>query len=113
MARHRAGHMARRAAAFLARSRVYSISDYAWMIADATRVSAYAAAIRASVRPGDRVLDVGAGFGFFSTIAALAGAQHVDAVDTNSAVHLGPRIAAANRCADRIVFHHLDAARLT
>jgi len=92
---------------------VYSLSDYLWMIADDVRVAAYASAIRALVRPGDRVLDVGAGFGFFSVIAAAAGARHVDAVETNPAIHLGPRIAAANGCAGRIAFHRYDVRRLT
>ena len=91
---------------------MYSLADYLWMLADETRAAAYAQAIRAVVRPGDRVLDVGAGFGFFSVIAALAGARHVDAVDTNPAVHLGSRLAAANGCADRVTFHHLDVERL-
>jgi protein arginine N-methyltransferase 1 len=79
------------------------------MIADEARVAAYAGALRALVRPGDRVLEVGSGFGFFSVIAARAGASHVYAVDTNPAVHLGPRIAEANGCGDRMTFHHVDA----
>ena len=91
---------------------MYSLADYLWMLADETRVAAYAEAIRKVVRPGDRVLDVGAGFGFFSVVAARAGASRVDAIDTNPAVLVGPRLAAANGCADRIVFHQLDAEQL-
>jgi type I protein arginine methyltransferase len=85
---------------------VYTLSDYLWMIAHEARTSAYAEALRAVVAPGDRVLEAGAGFGFFSVVAARAGAAHVDAVDTNPAIHLGARVAAANGCADRITFHH-------
>lgn len=92
---------------------MYSVADYLWMLADQTRTSAYAEAVRAVVRPGDRVLEVGTGFGFFSVIAARAGARHVDAVDTNPAVHLGPRLAAVNGCADRIAFHHANVEQLT
>jgi len=74
---------------------------------------AYAEALRAVVAPGDRVLEVGAGFGFFSVIAARAGAANVDAVDTNPAIHLGARVAAVNGCADRITFHHCNIADVT
>ena len=92
---------------------MYSLSDYLWMIADEARASAYATALRAVIAPGDRVLEVGAGFGFFSVVAARAGAAHVDAVDTNPAIHLGARVAAVNGCADRIQFHHRNVADLT
>src|SRR5687767_7469214 len=92
---------------------MYSLSDYLWMVADEARVSAYAGALRAVIAPGARVLDVGAGFGFFSIVAARAGAAHVDAVDTNPAVYLGAKVAAANGCADRITFHHCAVSQLT
>ena len=82
------------------------------MVADRARTTAYARALRAQIQPGARVLEIGAGFGFFSVIAARAGAAHVDAVETNPAVHLGPKVAAANGCGDRITFHHRDVAVL-
>jgi protein arginine N-methyltransferase 1 len=82
------------------------------MIADSTRVEQYAGAIQALVKRGDRVLELGTGIGFFSVLAIRAGAAHVDAVDVNPAVHLGPRVAAANGCADRIAFHACDARGL-
>ena len=85
---------------------MYSLSDYLWMVADERRAAAYANALRATVRPGDRVLEVGTGVGFFAVVAARAGAAHVNAVDTNPAIHLGAHVAALNGCDDRITFHH-------
>jgi precorrin-6B methylase 2 len=80
------------------------------MVADGQRAAAYASALRAAVRPGDRVLEVGTGIGFFAVVAARAGAGHVDAIDTNPAIHLGARVAALNGCADLITFHHAAVA---
>jgi SAM-dependent methyltransferase len=91
---------------------VYRVGDYLWMLADSARVDAYAGAIRALVKPGDRVLEIGAGVGFFSVVAVRTGAAHVDAVETNPVVHLGPKVAASNGCADRIAFHARDARTL-
>ena len=90
---------------------MYRLNDYLAMLSDESRVSAYARAIEAQVKPGDRVIELGAGFGFFSVLAVRAGAAVVDAVDLNPVVHLGPRIAAANGCADRICFHQTDLLR--
>ena len=91
---------------------MYSLSDYLWMVADESRVEAYAGALRALIRPGDHVLDLGAGFGFFSVIAAHAGAAHVHAVEMSPAVLLGPKMALANGCAERITFHHAASQHL-
>ena len=51
------------------------------MLADRVRVDAYAAAIRAAVRPGMAVLDAGTGSGILACLAARAGARVVYAVD--------------------------------
>jgi hypothetical protein len=91
---------------------MYSPGDYLWMIADDVRVTAYGDTIRALVRPGDVVLEIGAGFGFFSVLAARHGAGHVYAVESNPAIHLGPHVANANGCSGRITFHHGDVAML-
>ena len=91
---------------------MYRAADYLWMLTDDLRVRAYSRAIAGVVRPGHRVLEIGAGFGFFSVLAVRAGAMHVDAVDTNPVVHLGPRVAEANGCAARISFHHDDCTRI-
>jgi SAM-dependent methyltransferase len=87
---------------------VYSLGSYLAMLSDQARVAAYAGAIRALVKTGDRVIELGAGFGYFSVLAAQAGAARVDAVELNPVVHLGPRIAAASGLADRIRFHEAD-----
>lgn len=98
----RAGHACRTTG-------VYTLGDYAYMLSDGARVRAYTDAIRAVVRPGHRVVEIGAGFGFFAIVAARAGAAYVDAIETNPVVHLGPRVAAANGVADRVSFHHADS----
>ena len=92
---------------------MYRLNDYLAMLSDERRVSAYTRAVEAQVKPGDRVIELGAGFGFFAVLAVRAGAAFVDAVDLNPIVHLGPRIAAVNGCADRIRFHQADLLRFT
>ena len=79
----------------------YSLRDYGWMIEDRVRINAYAEALRAVVRPGDRVLDIGAGTGIFSLIACTLGAGEVVALDPNPAIHVARRILASNGFADR------------
>lgn len=53
------------------------------MLADAPRNQAYESAIRASVRPGDLVLDIGAGSGLLAMMAAKAGAGRVVACEAD------------------------------
>lgn len=89
---------------------MYSLEDYLTMIADDRRTAAYLAAMREVIRPGDVVLELGTGFGYFAVQAARLGAAQVFAIERNDAVALGPELAAANGVADRITFLRGDAA---
>lgn len=60
---------------------------HAAMLADQQRNEALAAGVARAVRPGDTVIDVGAGTGILSMLAAAAGARRVYAVEAGSMAH--------------------------
>ena len=70
------------------------------MIRDRVRTEAFRRAIAAIVRPGDIVLDVGAGSGILSVFAAQAGAARVYAVEETTIAVLAQELAAANGVAE-------------
>ena len=72
------------------------------MIRDQVRTEAFKRAIEAVVRPGDVVLDVGAGSGVLSMFAARAGACRVYAVEQTSMAVLAQELVAANGLPDVI-----------
>lgn len=73
------------------------------MLRDEPRNAAFDAAIRRAVTPGTHVLDIGAGSGLLSMMAARAGAGRVVACEENPAIaDSARRIVAANGYADRI-----------
>lgn len=82
----------------------YSVTSYGEMVRSGPRVTAYAEALRRAITPGCTVLDIGAGFGFFAILACRFGAGRVIAVEPAEAITLGPDLARANGCADRITF---------
>lgn len=65
----------------------------------------YTEALRRAVRPGDIVLDMGAGTGIFSLLACKFGASQVHAVEPDEAIQVARDSAKANGFADRIAFH--------
>ncbi len=60
---------------------VYNLNEYAFLVGDPRRMRAYADAIAAVVRPGFVVVDLGAGGGVLSVMAARAGARRVYAIE--------------------------------
>lgn len=92
---------------------MYSVLNYGHMAADGVRMDAYARAIERAVKPGQVVLDIGAGTGILSLLAARAGARRVHAVEPNPAVWLIPELARENGLADRVEIHHTSSYELT
>jgi predicted RNA methylase len=78
------------------------------VICDRVRTGAFRRAIDSVVRPGDIVLDVGAGSGILSVFAARADATRVYAVERTSAAVLAQELAAANGVAEIVQVIHGD-----
>lgn len=72
------------------------------MVNDAPRNDAYEAAIKASVKPGDLVLEIGTGSGLLAMMAARAGAQVVTCEAVPWIAETARAVIAANGLADRI-----------
>ncbi len=82
------------------------------LLDDATRMDAFERAIRAAVRPGDVVLDLGAGTGILAMLAARAGAARVHAVESTAMARVARQLVAWNGLADRVTVHAADARAL-
>jgi protein arginine N-methyltransferase 1 len=74
------------------------------LVSDTDTQSRFRKAIRAVVRKGDRVLDLGAGTGLHAVFACQAGASKVYAIENDRIIDLAREIIRLNGCADRVVF---------
>ena len=80
------------------------------LVGDEVRTRSFYESIRATVRKGDVVLDVGAGSGILSLFAARAGAKRVYAVErAPGAAALARRLVAGNGLADVVEVIEADA----
>lgn len=94
-------------------SEIWSNTDFPYMcLKDEARTMAFRDAIRSVVRPGDVVVDIGAGTGILSLFAAEAGAAKVFAVEIDpvSAAALRKSIELNPGVGDRICVVQGDAA---
>ncbi len=78
--------------------------DYYDMLADKVRMVAYEKAIAQAVKPGDVVIDLGAGLGILSFLAVRAGARKVYAIEKSDSVDLARVVAHRNGLHDRVEF---------
>lgn len=78
------------------------LSIHRWMLRDEVRNEAYRRAISQVVKPGDCVLDVGAGTGILSIFAAQAGARRVYAVERSAIANVARRIVSTNGLEDQV-----------
>src|SRR5690348_3159880 len=69
-----------------------------------SRLDQFAAAIAARIRPGDTVVDLGAGTGILSFLACRAGARRVYAIEGGESLEFARLLAAHNGYAERIEF---------
>lgn len=91
----------------------YSLADYGRMFAEPARVFAYSEALRRVITPTTTVVDLGAGPGFFSLIAAKLGARQVYAIERDDAIEVGRELAKRNGLSSRITFIHADASSVS
>ena len=80
----------------------YSLNGHGRMVGDPVRMAAYEAALRAAVKPGDVVVDVGTGTGVFALLAARLGARKVYGIEADDVVQVGREAARENGLADRV-----------
>jgi hypothetical protein len=80
------------------------------MLNDAPRTEAFRQAIKSVVRPGDTVIDVGAGSGILSAFSARAGAAEVHAVERARIADALREVLRTNGLADVVRVHSGDAA---
>jgi protein arginine N-methyltransferase 1 len=82
---------------------MFTMPQFAKMIADRERLDAHARALRRLVTPASVVIDLGAGTGVMSLLACQAGARRVYAIEPSSAVQVLAQAARDNGFAERIV----------
>jgi protein arginine N-methyltransferase 1 len=83
----------------------FVLDEHRCYLSDSVRLDAFQRALAEVVRPGDIVLDLGAGTGVLGYFACRAGAARVYALESTALVGEARAIAARNGFQDRVVFY--------
>ena len=84
---------------------LYDIPNYGHMMMDRMRTGAYCQALALAVKPGDVVVDLGAGTGIFTLHACRLGARLVHAIEPNDVIQVAREVVHANGFSQRVTFH--------
>jgi cyclopropane fatty-acyl-phospholipid synthase-like methyltransferase len=84
------------------------LSLHRWMLRDSIRNESYRHALNHAVKPGDAVLDMGAGTGLLSMFAAHAGASEVFAIERTGIAKFALKMIDDNGLSDRIKVMQTD-----
>ena len=80
------------------------LEEHHHFLADTNRLQAFARAVARVIRPGDVVLDLGAGTGILGLLACRAGAGCVYSIEVGGMIELARRLGQANGFGERMHF---------
>ena len=91
---------------------MYTLTEYGEMIGDQVRIAAFTQALRATIRPGAVVVDIGTGPGIMAVLACQLGARRVFAIEPAQVIQVAREVAASNNCANKIEFFETLSTRI-
>ncbi len=89
------------------------LDEHFGYVADRTRLEQFRTAIDRTLRPGDRVVDLGCGTGILGLLCLRAGASHVIAIDSSAMLEVARRTMTRAGLADRCTFIHARSQQVT
>ncbi len=82
------------------------LDEHLGYLADTARLPLYQKAVAQTVKPGDRVADVGCGSAILGLLCLQAGAGHVDAIDSTAAIEIARQSHTKAGWGDQATFIH-------